>query len=288
MSPSAVSPLVAVKALAFDVFGTTVDWRTSVIDELDLRVHRKLATTTTTITTADAPGAAAPSPDLRERLAHLPADWTARFADAWRASYWRFVRSQALAGLQDASAAFKTTDAHFRDSLVELLAGWRLTGLFSEAEVASLSMVWHRLAPWPDSAAGLARLAAAPLGLRAATLSNGSAALVADLDEFGGLGFGRLLCAEGLRAYKPAREAYEGAAKELGVRPGEVAMVAAHMADLEAARAAGMRTVYVKRRGEEEWDDKRLEEARAWVDLWIDEEEEGFVTLAERLEEMRA
>ncbi|EGX93701.1 haloacid dehalogenase, type II [Cordyceps militaris CM01] len=285
MSPSALSPLISIKALAFDVFGTTVDWRTSVTDELELRVHRKLRTR----------DRGAPSAALRARLEHLGADhapdgepWTARFADAWRAAYWRFVRSQARAGVHDAAAAFPTTEAHLRASLERLLDEWQLAGLFADAERASLSMVWHRLAPWPDTVPGLERLAAPPLHLQTATLSNGSTGLVRDLNDFGELGFQHLFCAESLRAYKPAPETYLGAAAALGLQPREVAMVAAHMADLEAARDVGLRTVYVERRGEEQWDADKLAEARTWVDLWISGDEDGFVALAERLEELRA
>ncbi|KAM0739518.1 hypothetical protein ACQRIT_007255 [Beauveria bassiana] len=288
MSPGAISPLLSVKALTFDVFGTTVDWRTSVIDELQLRIHRKLNT---------ADGAGAPSADLRERLDYLNANyaggetdqesWTARFADAWRSSYWLFVRSQARAGVQDA-ATFKTTEEHFHDSLIDILQEWQLEGLFSATEIKSLSLVWHRLVPWPDTVEGLARLAAPPLRLQTATLSNGSTNLVRDLNDFGDLGFQHLFCAESLKAYKPAPETYLGAARELGLRPDEVAMVAAHMADLEAARRVGLRTVYVERRKEEEWPAEKLQEAKAWVDLWVKEDEEGFVALAKRLEELKA
>lgn len=288
MSPSAISPLASVKALTFDVFGTTVDWRTSVTDELELRVHRKLNTS------SGANGA--PSTELRERLEYLnnnytghEADrenWMARFADAWRSSYWFFVRSQAKAGVQDA-ATFKTTEEHFHDSLIELLEEYQLEGLFSDAELKSLSMAWHRLAPWPDTVEGLARLAATPLSLQTATLSNGSTDLIKDLNDFGELGFQHQFCAESLKAYKPAPETYLGAAKELGLQPEDVAMVAAHMSDLEAARKVGLRTVYVERRKEEQWKEHQLEEAKAWVDLWIKEDEGGFVALAKRLEELR-
>ncbi|TQV90353.1 hypothetical protein V2A60_004272 [Cordyceps javanica] len=288
MSPGSLSPLVSVKALTFDVFGTTVDWRTSVIDELKLRIHRKLSTD------GEAPGA--PSAELRERLEYLNANyagqeaesdnWMARFADAWRSSYWLFVRSQARAGVQDA-ATFKTTDEHLYESLVDILEEWQLEDLFSESELKSLSLVWHRLTPWPDTVEGLKTLAAPPLGLQTATLSNGSTGLLRDLNDFGDLGFQHLFCAESLRAYKPAPETYLGAARELGLRPEEVAMVAAHMADLEAARNVGLRTVYVERRREEEWHADKLAEAKTWVDLWIKEDEGGFVALAKRFEELK-
>lgn len=290
MSPAKISPLVNIKGLTFDVFGTTVDWRSSVIEELELRIHRKRT----------GAGAEALPAALRERLQYLDeqdsslppgADtWIGRFADTWRAAYLVFVKSQASAGVLDAGRPFHSTDAHHHESLVALLDEFQLEGLFSDAELTSLSLVWHRLRPWADSVAGLAALAAPPLGLVVATLTNGNEALIRDLDGFGELGFQHLFCAETFRAYKPAPEAYRGAAARLGLPPGEVAMVATHMLDLAAARSVGFRTVYVERPREEAWgqDDERFVQAREWVDLWIKEDEDGFVEMAKRLEELRS
>ncbi|PNY23666.1 Uncharacterized protein TCAP_06391 [Tolypocladium capitatum] len=259
--------LSRVKALTFDVFGTVVDWRTSVTEELALRAHRKRAA-------ADLP------PPLRsslERLAHE--DW-ARFAQAWRDSYGAFTRS-----FDPSRDAWKTVDEHYGDSLANLLRVWGLDALYTDAEVESLSLVWHRLRPWPDAADGLSALADG--GLTTATLSNGNVALLRDLDEFGSLGFHRLLSAETFRAYKPNPATYLGAARELGLEPSEVAMVAAHLGDLQAARSCGLRTIYVERPREEAWskDDDKYQQAREWVDLWIPEQEDGFVSLARRLQD---
>lgn len=57
----------------------------------------------------------------------------------------------------------------------------------------------------------------------------------------------------------------------LGLKVGECALVAAHLGDLEAARACGLRTVYVEREGEEAWGVEEVERARGegWVDLWV-------------------
>jgi 2-haloacid dehalogenase len=291
MSLETTLPLASVKALTVDVFGTTVDWRTAVIDELELRIHQKLNTS--------AADDGSLSTDLRERADYLNSQyggnadvgdsWIARFAHAWRQSYVLFGQQQARAGQQD-SGSFKTTDEHLYDSLIQLLDEWLLEGLFTPAELKSLSLVWHRLAPWPDSVDGLAKLAAPPLGFATATLTNGNTELIRDLNDFGDLGFQHLFCAETFHAYKPAPETYLSAARELGLQPGEVAMVAAHMGDLAAARSAGLRTVYIERREEEDWpaDDERMVEAKNWVDIWIKEDEGGFVELAKQLTELRA
>ncbi|KJZ76336.1 hypothetical protein HIM_04418 [Hirsutella minnesotensis 3608] len=202
MSPGTVSPLAQIKALTFDVFGTVVDWRTSVVDELALRAHRKLAAPDT-------------SPELRARLEALAAGddggWP-RFAQAWRKSYAAFTRS-----FDPSRDAWRTVDQHHRESLAVLLREWGLGDAYSDAEVESLSLVWHRLSPWPDSAEGLHALGSASTsatttttgggggcGLVTATLSNGNLALLRDLDDFGALGFRELLSAETFGAYKPS------------------------------------------------------------------------------------
>lgn len=188
-------------------------------------------------------------------------------------------------------------DAHHHDSLAGLLRTHGLSGVLDDAGVRELSLVWHRLTPWPDSAAGLRALGSGDsnsnsgetgLGLVTATLSNGNRTLLADLDTFGDLGFRRLFSAEDFSAYKPDASVYLGAAERLGVEPGEVAMVAAHLGDLDAARRLGLRTVYVERDGEEDWEvgSERYEAAKGWVDLWVGVDEGGFVEVARRLRDV--
>lgn len=266
MSPSAISPLTEVKALTFDVFGTVVNWRSTVTEELYLRAYRKLS--------ADIPDS------LKAKLERLSeSDW-GRFAQAWRESYAHFTRS-----FDPERDAWKSVDQHHHDSLVRLLDEWELEGLYSEAEVESLSLVWHRLAPWDDSSQGLARLRSR---YTVATLSNGNTSLLRDLCDFGSLGFQRLLSAETFGVYKPDPQTYLGAARELGLEPAQVAMVAAHLGDLQEARKCGLRTIYVERMQEEAWDkqDDRFQDARGWVDLWIAEDEDGFEALARKLQQM--
>ncbi|RMJ04884.1 hypothetical protein CDV36_014451 [Fusarium kuroshium] len=268
MSPSVTSPLSKVKALTFDVFGTVVDWRSSVTEELTLRAYRKLSSDL-------------PQP-LKTRLEELKEDDWGRFAQEWRNSYSKFTL-----GYDQKKDSWKSIDQHHHDSLVDLLESWNLTGLFSPSEIESLSLVWHRLTPWPDSSDGLRELGKT---YKTSTLSNGNLALLRDLNDFGNLGFHGFLSAETFKTYKPDPAVYLGAARELGVEPHEVAMVATHLNDLAGARACGLRTVYVERPDEEAWakDDERYKQAKDWVDLWITEEEEGFLTLARKLKELTA
>jgi 2-haloacid dehalogenase len=62
-----------------------------------------------------------------------------------------------------------------------------------------------------------------------------------------GLPWDAVLSAELFNHYKPDPEVYLGAARLLGLQPGQVMMVAAHPNDLRAAAACGLRTAYVPR-----------------------------------------
>ncbi|KAF4983306.1 hypothetical protein FZEAL_1244 [Fusarium zealandicum] len=267
MSPGAVSPLTKVKALTFDVFGTVVDWRSSVTQELTLRAFRKLS--------SDLPEG------LKSRLESLTEDDWGRFAQEWRESYGAFT-----ADFDPEKDSWKTIDQHHHDSLVELLKTWELANLYTSSEIESLSLVWHRLTPWSDSADGVQELGRT---LKTSTLSNGNVSLLGDLNDFGNLGFQVLLSAEKFKVYKPNPALYLGAARELGLEPHEVAMVAAHLGDLEGARSCGLRTVYIERPREEDWSkhDENYQRAKEWVDLWITEGEDGLVTLSQKLKEMQ-
>lgn len=270
------SPLSkTIKALTFDVFGTTVSWLSTITTALSNAAAAKLAPPSPSHSPSHSHSLPAP---LRARLEALtPQDWTL-FAQQWRASYNAFTH-----GFVPGTTPWKDVDAHHRDSLATLLGEWGLEGVYTSDEVDRLSRAWHFLPPWPDAAAGLRRLGAG--GYTTATLSNGNRDLLADLDAHGGLGFGVVISGEDFRAYKPAQEVYLGACRVLGREVAEVAMVAAHLGDLEAARGVGMRTVYVEREGEEEWgvEEERYRRAREWVDLWVGVGEGGFEEVARRL-----
>ncbi|KAK7943428.1 haloacid dehalogenase [Apiospora aurea] len=265
------TPLPGVQALLFDVFGTVVDWRSTVVAELIKRDREK----------RDAPASSSNSspPSLQARLAELTdQDW-ATFAQQWRTSYGTFTK-----GFVPGETAWKDIDTHHYDSLLELLERWGLAGLFrDDEETRPLSLVWHRLQPWADTAKGLALL-----GTRytTSTLSNGNQELLRDLNEHGqGLGFRRLISAADFGAYKPNPKTYLGAVEALGRQPGECAMVAAHLNDLKAARSCGLRTVYVERPREEDWASQPdlIEEARSWVNVWVSADQDGFVEVARQL-----
>ena len=198
-----------VKALVFDVFGTVVDWRGSLIREGRLLGRRK----------------------------ELQVDWEA-FADAWRAGY-----RPAMARVRSGELPWTRIDDLHRMILDDLLRQFAIRGL-AEDEITHLNHAWHRLKPWPDAKAGLGKLKRKHV---VATLSNGNVALLVNMARHAGLPWDCILSAEVVRHYKPDPETYLGAADLLGVRPGELMMVAAHKDDLHAARACGLRTAFVTR-----------------------------------------
>ena len=157
---------------------------------------------------------------------------------AWRGQY-----HPAMDRVRRGEQPWTGLDALHRGALDELLPRFG-AGDADETTRAELVLAWHRLDPWPDSVAGLTRLKA---GFPIATLSNGGVALLVDMARRGGLPWDAVFSAELFGHYKPDPEVYLGAARLLDLPPEQVALVAAHMSDLDGARACGLRSVYVHR-----------------------------------------
>lgn len=198
-----------IRALTFDVFGTVVDWRGSIIAE----------------------------GQAFSRSRHIEVDWP-KFADRWRAGY-----GPAMNLVRTGKLPWMTIDQLHRRILDELLAEFHITGL-AEADKDHLNRAWHRLRAWPDAVEGLTQLKRKYI---IATLSNGNLSLLTNMAKFAGLPWDAILSAELVRHYKPDPEAYQGAAKLLDLAPAQVMMVAAHPGDLAGAARAGLRTAYVPR-----------------------------------------
>lgn len=198
-----------VQALLFDVFGTVVDWRGSIIGELT------------------GFGAAK----------GIAADWAA-FTDDWRGLY-----QPAMEEVRSGRRSWTILDVLHRESLDKLLVQYRIAGL-SEAEKDHINRVWHRLKPWPDAVEGLARLKSRYV---IGTLSNGNVGLLTRMAKHAGLPWDVILGAETARAYKPLPQAYLASAALLNLEPAQVMLVAAHNGDLAAAAAVGLRTAFVAR-----------------------------------------
>ena len=198
-----------VQALLFDVFGTVVDWRSSIIEEMTRF------------------GA--------ERT--INADWAA-FADDWRGLY-----QPAMEEVRSGHRPWTILDVLHRESLDKLAHRYGLEGL-SEADMCHINAAWHRLKPWPDTVAGLAGLKSRYI---IGTLSNGNVGLLTRMAKHGGLPWDVILGAETARAYKPLPQAYLVSAELLNLAPFQVMLVAAHNRDLAAAAACGLRTAFVAR-----------------------------------------
>ncbi len=193
------------RVLVFDIFGTVVDWHGSIVAEVQAR--------------------------------HPQVDADA-FALAWRAGY-----QPAMEAVRSGGRGFVKLDVLHREILDGILPRFGLEHL-GEAERAELNRVWHRLAAWPDSVAGLTRLKAR---FTIASLSNGNIGLLTAMAKRAGLPWDCVLSAEVFRAYKPDPRTYLGVAEVFDVTPQEVMLVAAHQDDLAAARANGLQTAYIER-----------------------------------------
>jgi 2-haloacid dehalogenase len=154
-----------VRALSFDIFGTTVDWRSGVAAEA-----RRLGV-----------------------LNGVEADWE-RLADQWRALY-----MPSMNRVRTGELPWTNFDRLHRMSLDQVLHDLGAEG-FDMTARDELTSAWELLPPWPDVVEGLTRLATK---FTVATLSNGNRSQQAALVEFGALPFQRLLSAEDFHHYKP-------------------------------------------------------------------------------------
>jgi len=217
--------------LAFDVFGTVVDWRGGIIAEL----------------TAIA----------AERDLSLDA---AAIADAWRKRYQPF-----LDRVRQGELPWQVLDKLHRAGLDEVVGEFGLERL-TEADLDRLVLAWHHLPPWPDAIAGLVRLRSRFV---LATLSNGGMALLVNLARAAGLPFDCILSTELVKSYKPDPRTYQLVPSLLAVRPEQTMMVAAHPYDLSAAAAQGMRTAFVRR--PQEWGTGNVDGPDFSVDVEADD-----------------
>jgi 2-haloacid dehalogenase len=197
-----------IRALCFDVFGTVVDWRSSIIAEGVQFNHRY----------------------------GWQVDW-AKFADAWRGLY-----QPSMEEVRCGDREWVPLDTLHRESLERLLDESGLS--LQEDELDHVNRVWHRLQPWPDSVEGLTRMKS---GFTLATLSNGNIELLSDMASHSGLPWDAILGAEPAQQYKPRPEPYLVSAKMLALEPDQCMLVAAHNSDLVTAAKLGFKTAFVTR-----------------------------------------
>jgi 2-haloacid dehalogenase len=202
----------SVKAFIFDVFGTVVDWRTSIARESRAILEPKGYTL----------------------------DWLA-FADAWRDEY-----QPAMEEVRTGKIPFSKLDFLHRRNLERVLPRFSVSGL-DEATMQHFNKAWHRLDGWPDSAPGLQRLHRKFL---IAPCSNGNISLMCDIARLNNFPWDAILGSEIAGDYKPKPVVYLRSAEAFDCAPHECVMVAAHSNDLGSAAATGLRTAHIARPNE--------------------------------------
>jgi len=202
----------SIKALFFDVFGTVVDWRTSIARESELILKPKGYTL----------------------------DWLA-FADAWRDQY-----QPAMEEVRTGVIPFSKLDVLHRRNLERILPRFNVSGL-DEATMRHFNKAWHRLDGWPDATPGLQRLHRKFL---IAPVSNGNISLMRGIARRNNFPWDAILGSEIAGDYKPKPRVYLRAAEAFDCAPAECVMVAAHSSDLASAAATGLKTAHIARPNE--------------------------------------
>ena len=212
MTPPESTPPTQYKALLFDIFGTVVDWRQSLITEL--------------------------STYFGER--DVDRDW-AQFALDWRSLY-----QPSMERIRSGNRGYVILDVLHEENLRELLPKYELEHL-SDDEIQHLTRAWHRLVPWGDTLPGLYRVRREYI---LGTLSYGNIALMVNMARHSALPWDAILGSEPTQGYKPQPEVYLRSAEMLGLEPKECIMVAAHNNDLAAAESLGFATAFILRASE--------------------------------------
>ena len=204
-----MTDLTNIRALTFDVFGTVVDWRSSIAREAEAMLAPK---------------------------GHA-LDWGA-FANAWRRQY-----QPAMDVVRSGKRGYVAMDVLHREMLDVALEQYGVSDL-DATEKHRLSMGWRRLDPWPDTIEGMTRLKAERAVV---ALSNGNIALVLSMAKRAGIPWDTILGAELVGTYKPDPAIYDSAPRYLDLAPQQIMMVACHPWDLDAAKTRGLKTAYVHR-----------------------------------------
>ena len=198
-----------IKALLFDVFGTVVDWRTSVINEcLEL-----------------------------EKNTGIKGNWV-KLTDMWRQNY-----IPSMDKVRNGEREWVNLDTLHKESLIKILKELNINGL-SEKNLNHLNTAWHRLSPWSDTVEGLNLLKS---NYSISTLSNGGIDLLTNMANKQKLPWDNVFSAETFMHYKPDSETYLGAVEKLNCETHEVMLVAAHNNDLLSAKSYGLKTAFVVR-----------------------------------------
>ncbi len=201
-----------IKAIFFDIFGTLVDWRTSLIKNI-----RKSAVL-----------------DKDDSFIEL-------LVINWRLEYQPILNK-----VNNKKIPWMILDDLHLISLKNVLKKMHIYHL-TENQKKELVLLWHKLKPWTDTIKGLNHLGR---NFITCSLSNGNINLQKNLFRYANLNFNFIFSAESFKKYKPDSSVYLGAASNLGLDPKVCFLVASHKNDLVAADKVGFKTIFIRRERE--------------------------------------
>lgn len=208
-----------IRAVFFDFMGTCLDWHSGAIKALPQSIAES------------------------ER---------SKLALEWRHDYF-----DANAARLAANEPPENIDITLRRTLDALLEKYpEHKGLFDDGTKHQCVAAWHSMPAWPEVRSAIEQLKSA--GYEVFVFANGTTRLQLDLCKSSGLSFDMLFSSELLGVYKPAPESYRKTLELVNVRPEEAVMVAAHASDVRGGKEAGMRTVYVRRRTDDVYEDMEI------------------------------
>ncbi|KAI9694884.1 MAG: hypothetical protein M1822_000500 [Bathelium mastoideum] len=267
------------RVLFFDVFGTCVEQRKPIADELWRAAREALESSVSSI-----------SSEVQIKATKMSYEQWFEFGGEWDKEVDKVIKGSIE---KHGSVQWSAVDKYRLESLHKLLAHRGLIipredtstselhveegSLWNESSLKHLSLVFHRLTPWPDTCRGLNLF---NKQFSTVTLSNSYQESMEDLVAHSSIPFKHVYTADMFQSFKPNPKVYLGAAEKMGVKPEECALVAAHLKDLKGAKACGFYAIYVERPLEEKAPELREENI---PDLRIKENEGGFVALAEHL-----
>ena len=201
------------KALIFDVFGTVVDWRSSIKN------------------------------GLKDLIPNNPSEQDLEsFAVEWRKGYTEFIQD-----FNSGKKQWKKIDDVHYSKLIEILKKENYFEFLNDSQKKEINLLWHKLNPWPDTVEGLNLLKDK---FSIGTLSNGNFSLLLNMSKYSKLKWDFIFSGDIFKKYKTNPLVYKEACSYLDLTEGEVALVAAHENDLLAAKNVGLKTFYVERKNE--------------------------------------
>lgn len=232
------------KVLLFDVFGTCVDYRGTIVSE-GVQMNKENG---------------------------WSIDWSSFLVD------WVDAHVSEIERVRMGELPWMNLDEIHRHGLAERLHryGGPDPESFSAADLDEIVKIWYRLRPWADTLPGLSRLRE---NFSVGVLSNGNVALLEQMALNENLPWNYIFSAEQVRHYKPDPETYQLPIQSLHLPPSEIMLVAAHRYDLAAGAESGMMTAFIPRKGEPE-----LKRDRQTKRVDFDFTAHSLVELAEMLE----